>query len=52
MGYGLLVIAEPVGAISKTACGGGGHFDSPAASAGNVSSSIRAAARSGHIPKD
>ena len=48
----ILVTVQPIGAISKTACGGGGHFDAPAASAGNVSSSIRAAARSGHIPKD
>ena len=38
MGYGLLVMAEPVGAISKTACAGGGHFDAPAASACSVNS--------------
>ena len=52
MGYGLLVIAEPVGAISKTACGGGGHFNATTCIAGNVSSSTRAVARSGHSPKD
>ena len=52
MGYGLLVIAEPVGAISKTACGGGGRFDAPVRLAGNVSSPTPAAAKPGHIPKD